>query len=68
MSIVPMCGLPIGGTMTTDAGSVLRHFASINDDLAIGDADRKFVRPLGPRPDDRRGFLSLFFNYHTVRG
>ena len=41
-----------------DAGCMQRRFASIND-LAIGQAERKFHWPLGRRPDDHPGLSDL---------
>ena len=42
----------------TDQGLMQRRFASIND-MPIGAADRKFLWPLGRRPDDHPGLTAL---------
>ena len=42
----------------TDQGLMQRRFASIND-MLIGAADRKFLWPLGRRPDDHPGLTAL---------
>ena len=39
-------------------GLMRKRYASIND-LAIGEADRKFLWPSGPRPDDHPGLSEL---------
>lgn len=41
-----------------EAGFMMRRFASIND-LPIEVADRKFIWPLGRRPDDHAGLSEL---------
>ncbi len=41
-----------------DSGLMQRRFASIND-MPIGEAERKYRWPLGPRPDDHPGLSDL---------
>jgi len=41
-----------------ESGLMQRRFASIND-LPIGEGERKFRWPLGPRPDDHPGLSDL---------
>lgn len=41
-----------------DSGLMVRRYASIND-LPIKESERKFMWPLGPRPDDHPGLSDL---------
>ena len=45
-------------TTFDDSGLMRRRFASIND-LLIKETDRKYHRPLGPRPEEHPGLSDL---------